>query len=309
MEFKDEREIPRLCVFTPTYNRASTLINCYKCLLKQTNQDFQWLIIDDGSTDQTESIVQKWIGENIISIQYVKKSNQGKVRAIEDSLQICEAPMWLCLDSDDELFSDAVEKILDKYDEIFSDEKCCGVYGVRYTKDRIPMQGEQYIEKIEGLPDKVQFMEARYKYRIAPEYCMAFKVEILKKYGYPHFDGEKFIPESSVYCLMDVDEYYYLTIKTPVMSCEYLEDGLSKNYYKNVASYPKGYTYTQGVIVDNCKYLYGVIRASMCYQTGRILGGDLYEFKNDSRRVIASIMRPAGFMLWLLRYKKIKDRM
>lgn len=309
MKTSDYKETKLLCIFTPTYNRASTLGNCYQCLLNQTNQDFQWMIIDDGSTDQTESLVKEWIEENKLSIYYIKKNNQGKVRAIEDSLKICKTPLWICLDSDDELFYDAVEKILDKYHEILLEEKCCGLYGVRYTKNGIPMQGEKYIYRVNTLPEKVQFMEARYKFRIPPEYCMVFKVNILKKYGYPQFDGEKFIPESSAYCLIDSDNYYYLTIKSPLMSCEYLENGLSNNYYKNVARYPRGYTYTQGVIADNCKYIYGVIRASICYQAGRILGGDTFVFKHKKRRIIASILKPAGLVLWLFRYKHIKDQM
>lgn len=307
MKNNSKNGVPRLCIFTPTYNRASTLRNCYQCLIKQTNLDFLWMIINDGSTDDTEEIVNKWIEENKISIQYIKKNNQGKVCAIEDSLSLCENPLWLCLDSDDELFPNAVEQILKVYDLIFSDEKCCGLYGVRYTKDKIPMQGKHYINKISKLPEKIQFMEGRYKYRIAPEYCMVFKTEILKRYKYPHYKGEIFIPESSAYCQMDRDGYYYFTSKMPLMTCEYLDDGLSKNYYRNVIKCPKGYTYTQGVISDNCRYFYGILRASICYQAGLKLGGDVYNYKKNSRRIFAAFVKPVGTMLWLIRYKKIKD--
>lgn len=305
----DKKRPLRLCVFTPTFNRATTLSNCYKCLVGQSSKDFQWMIIDDGSTDETEVLVSKWIEEKIVPITYIKKENQGKVRAIEDSFDLCENPLWLCLDSDDELFPNAVEEILDRFDEVFSNEKCCGLYGVRYTKKKIPMQGEKYIDKVNRLPDKVQFMEARYKYRIPPEYCLVFKTDVIKQYKYPHFKNEKFMPESSVYCLMDSDDYYYLTIKEPLMSCEYLEDGLSNNYYKNVAQFPSGYTYTQGVIVDNCRHIYGIMRASTCYQAGRFLGGENFRYLKPSRKIIVGVMKPAGWLLWLLRYKRIKERM
>lgn len=298
---------PRLCVFTPTYNRATILGDCYQCLLKQSSKDFQWMIIDDGSVDNTESIVRKWIEENLIDIQYIKKENQGKIRAIEDSLRICENPLWLCLDSDDTLFPNAIETILSKYDLLFSDAKCCGLYGVRYTFDGTPMQGRKYTKKISELPEKIQFMEGRYKYRIPPEYCLVYKTDIIRKYKYPHFGGEKFIPESSVYCLMDNDGYYYYSIKKPLMTCEYRDDGLSNNYYRNVSKYPRGYTYTQGVITDNCTYLYGVIRGAICYQAGRILGGNSYNYKKQNRRIIAAIMKPMGYLLWKYRYSKYKD--
>lgn len=309
MKSSENNKTPRLCIFTPTFNRAKTLVNCYRCLINQSNKEFQWLIIDDGSNDGTDKIVNEWIKDEIIKIRYVrKKVNQGKGRAIEDSLIICDSPLWLCLDSDDELFPKAVEDILSRYDEIFSKKRCCGIWGVRYTKNRVPMQGDKYTNIINKLPDKIQFMEARYKYRIPPEYCLVYKTNVLKKYKYPHYDGEKFIPESSVYCLMDADNYYYLTSKKPLMTCEYLSDGLSNNYYKNVARYPNGYTYTQGVIADNCKYFYGVLRSSICYQAGRILGGNCFKFKNKRRKILASLLKPAGLLLWNIRYKKIKDK-
>lgn len=298
-----KNDTPRLCVFTPTYNRASTLVNCYTSLINQTNADFQWMIIDDGSTDQTEEIVNEWIKENLIQIKYIKKHNQGKIRAIEDSLIICDSPLWLCLDSDDELYSDAIEQIINKYDSVFAEAKCCGLLGVRYAKNGNPMQGRQYIKKVNQLADKIQFMEVRYKYRIPPEYCLVYKTDILKKYHYPLFLGERFMPESSVYCLMDKDEYYYLPIKTPIMICELRRDGLTNNHSMNVENNPKGYTYTQGVIADNCRYFYGIFRASICYQIGRLLGGDAYNFTRIGRKLFIEMLKPVSVIPWIVKYK------
>ena len=77
-----------LTIFTPMYNRAYIIENLYKSLLKQTDKDFDWLIIDDGSTDNTEEVIQKYINENKISIKYIKKQNEGKPSAINDALNI-----------------------------------------------------------------------------------------------------------------------------------------------------------------------------------------------------------------------------
>ena len=71
-----------LTIFTPTYNRGDILGNAYKSLKKQTNQDFIWLIVDDGSTDKTEDIVEKWIEENTIEIRYIKKENGESILPI-----------------------------------------------------------------------------------------------------------------------------------------------------------------------------------------------------------------------------------
>ena len=85
---------PTLCIFTPTYNRAYILGVLYETLLAQTNGDFMWLIVDDGSTDDTESLVRSWIEENRIRIDYMKKDNGGKPRAINTGVERCPCPLF-----------------------------------------------------------------------------------------------------------------------------------------------------------------------------------------------------------------------
>ena len=104
-----------ITVFTPTYNRAKTLVRVYESLLNQTNKDFVWLIVDDGSTDNTKVLVAKWIEENKLSIEYHYKENGGKHTAMKMAYQLAQTKYLLAIDSDDELTPDAVEDFLNDW--------------------------------------------------------------------------------------------------------------------------------------------------------------------------------------------------
>ena len=110
-----------LTIFTPAYNRAYTLHKCYESLKKQTNKDFEWLIIDDGSTDNTRQLVQSWIEENIIPIKYHYQKNQGMHGAHNTAYELIDTELNVCIDSDDYMPDDAVEKILKFWDKNKSD--------------------------------------------------------------------------------------------------------------------------------------------------------------------------------------------
>ena len=97
-----------ITVFTPTYNRENTLRRCYESLIMQTSKNFVWQIIDDGSSDGTEELIHNFIADEKIEIMYIKKQNGGKVSAINKSLEITKTELWICLDSDDYFFPDAI---------------------------------------------------------------------------------------------------------------------------------------------------------------------------------------------------------
>ena len=109
----------RLTVFTPTYNRRELLTRAYKSLTKQTIKDFEWLIVDDGSTDHTDDEVKKWIDDGIIHIRYHYRENGGKMRAHNTGVGLADTELFLCLDSDDYLVENAVEFALDFHEVRF----------------------------------------------------------------------------------------------------------------------------------------------------------------------------------------------
>ena len=121
----------RLTVFTPTYNRRELLARAYASLKAQTSKDFEWLIVDDGSTDGTDDEVKKWIDEGVVPIRYAYRENGGKMRAHNTGVAMCNTPLFVCLDSDDQLTGTAVSDLLAAYDEAkkneTEDEKIGGV--------------------------------------------------------------------------------------------------------------------------------------------------------------------------------------
>ena len=102
-----------LTVFTPTFNRAYTLHKCYESLKRQSSKDFVWLIIDDGSSDNTKEIVYKWINENEIEIRYYYQKNQGMHGAHNTAYELIDTEINTCIDSDDYMTDYAVERIVD----------------------------------------------------------------------------------------------------------------------------------------------------------------------------------------------------
>ena len=183
-----------LTIFTPTYNRGDILENAYKSLKKQTNQDFIWLIVDDGSIDKTEDIVEKWIEENTIEIRYIKKENGGKHTAYNVACDNADTELiMIALDSDDYLCEDAV-----------------GISGIVtlcdngdhtkpvYDKYKIDKSGICSLQK--AFAENLFLGEARF----------TFKTEYAKKYKYPVIEGEKFFTEGYIYYQMDVHLYFFI---------------------------------------------------------------------------------------------------
>lgn len=108
-----------LTIFTSTYNRAYILESLYKSLKNQTIKDFKWLIVDDGSTDNTQELVKNWISqETSFEIIYIKQENGGKQRAHNKAVEISDTELFFCVDSDDQLVETAVEKIKERWNII-----------------------------------------------------------------------------------------------------------------------------------------------------------------------------------------------
>lgn len=132
-----------LTVFTPTYNRAHTLPRLYRSLCAQTCRDFEWLVIDDGSTDETRSLIQGWMGENIIPIRYIHKENGGLYTGYNVAYKAIDTKLNVCIDSDDTMPEDAVEKILSVWREKGS-ERYAGITGLDYDMDTLQPIGGRF---------------------------------------------------------------------------------------------------------------------------------------------------------------------
>ena len=114
----------KITVFTPSYNRAATLPRAYECLKKQTFKNFEWIIIDDGSHDNTKEVVESFKKENsFFDIIYIYQENQGKHVATNNAVKICRGEFFITLDSDDACTNDALETFLSEWNKIPADKQ------------------------------------------------------------------------------------------------------------------------------------------------------------------------------------------
>lgn len=229
-----------LTIFTATYNRAYILPELYQSLMAQTNPDFEWIIVDDASQDNTEELVGSFepVGKGI---RYYKQDHGGKHRAINLGLQKAAGDYFFIVDSDDVLTSDAVETILQWTSEIHStDDHLAGVAGLRMSKDGSIWGGEPSIPKD-------SYIDAgnleRKQYGLDGDKAEVFKTEVLRKYPFPEFEGEYFLTEAVVWDSIALGGYKLRWYNKPIYICEYLADGLTntgandrRGYVKN----PKG---------------------------------------------------------------------
>lgn len=209
-------------VLTPTYNRVHTLPNLYKSLCIQSNKDFEWLIVDDGSIDKTEELCKSFMEEAPFTVQYIKKVNGGKHTALNVGIKKIASPLTIIVDSDDQLTSNAIEIIYLYYNK-YKKNQDIGCFSF--------LRCYENGKAIVGL-EKNEFIDSYIKYRIKQEHAgdMAevFFTDILKQHLFPEFIGERFLSEDVVWIEIG-KKYKYCFINKPIYICEYLKDGLTAN--------------------------------------------------------------------------------
>lgn len=222
-----------LTVFTPTYNRAYTLHKCYESLKIQSNKNFEWLIIDDGSTDNTKDLVRKWQEEKILPIRYIYKENGGMHSGYNIAYENINTELAVCIDSDDFMVDDAVEKIISFWKKNKA-EDIAGIIGLNITHDgnvigrELPelkrMKVYDYYNRLGGSGDKK----------------MVYRTEVILPFRSPEFPGERLFPTAYKYFMVDLN-YDMLVLNQPLCVVEYMPDGFTNNiikqYKKNLNSF------------------------------------------------------------------------
>ena len=221
-------------VFTPTYNRAYILGDLYHSLQRQTCMDFEWLIVDDGSADDTKALVVSWQGEkNPFPIRYVYQENGGKCRAINRGLKEADGRLFFTVDSDDYLTDDAIEKVIRWDGELPKDGHFCGYVGNRGIT---PTQTPNRL-----FPGGYLDGTALDRYdQVDGERAFVFYTEIHRKYLYPEFPGEKFLTEAVTWDLMAHDGYKMRFYNDIIWIWEYKDDGLTRAGYRVFLENPQG---------------------------------------------------------------------
>lgn len=223
----------RLTVFTPTYNRAYLLNRLYQSLKQQNINDFEWIIVDDGSVDDTKEIVESFIAENLIPITYFYKKNEGKHIAINKGVELAKGDLFFIVDSDDILPEYSLEVILKKYEKVKRNNLIAGVSGRKgYIKGGYIGTNLTYEDMV------LTSIELRMKKKIKGDMAEVYRTEILKKYPFPKFEGENFCTEGLVWQRID-QNYKMLWFSDIIYKAEYLEGGLTFNSIRLRKNNPK----------------------------------------------------------------------
>lgn len=171
------QNICSLTIYTPTYNRAYILPQAYESLVRQTDNNFLWLIVDDGSTDDTEKLVHEWILSNKLHIKYIKKENGGMLTARNTAFDVAESELLFCLDSDDNLYPRAVETIKNVWET-----HRCNIYAGIIADEHYRIS-----QKVIGrkLPDiaSATFCDLKYIYKMRGDKVVILTKEVYKNYS------------------------------------------------------------------------------------------------------------------------------
>lgn len=255
----------KITVFTATYNRKELLGKLYESLRNQTNKGFEWLIIDDESSDGTNEVVYQWIeNEEEFPIRYIKQKHGGKHRALNKGFFEAKGKYLFIVDSDDYLTNDAIE-ISYKWIETIenSEEKLAGIAGLKAYKNGIVSGGTPRIDK-DGYIDADCF--SREKYNLTGEKAEIFRVDVLRKHLFPEFEGEFFVTEDVCWNSIYADGYKLRWFNEVIYKFEYLDDGLTKSGLNELNGHIKnylGYCY----YVKQCIDLFGVINRPRMFNT------------------------------------------
>lgn len=232
-------------IFTPTFNREETISRTYDSIQSLNINSIygggiviEWIIVDDGSTDGTEILGEKWCKENKLAIKYYKQENQGKHVAMNFAEKVARGDFWLTIDSDDTILPDALEKYIRVWQSIPMEKRneFCGV-----SARCVDSHGKIVGDRLPFTPMDVTFTELRMKYRIEGEMLEMFRTDILRKYPFPTYDARmRFCPEAIAwfemakkYKLRVVDEAvrtYYYDASVSIMR-ERSERRSAANYY------------------------------------------------------------------------------
>ncbi len=230
----------KITVFTPAFNRAYIIENLYRSLQRQTYTDFEWIVVDDGSTDNTQDLFSQFLAdENPFSIRYTRTENGGKHRAINKGVALATGELFFIVDSDDYLPEDALRVIAEVESTIPEESKhlFCGVCGQKGY-----ISGGAVGTTYEGNVCDLTILE-RPAHGISGDKAEVFYTHIMRRYPFPEFSGETFLTECVAWDKMAADGLKLRFFNTIVYLCEYLPDGLSAHSAELFRRNPMGHSY------------------------------------------------------------------
>lgn len=288
-----------ITVFTPTYNRAHLIHHLYESLLRQTCQDYKWLIIDDGSTDNTREIVETWIKENKIEIAYVYKKNGGLHSGYNAAIERLDTELAICIDSDDWMPDNAIERILSVWNKYKGDKTVAGLIGLDYNASGIligdHLQDGSMIEPIKLLASRTNRGDKKYVVRTS---CYKEVAPM------PEYDGEKnFNPHYMILKLSA--HYHFIAMDEALCIVDYQPDGMTANQFKQYLNSPRSYAELRRVILSlpNVPFAY-MLKTVIHYCSSSQIAGNKNYIKESPKPLLTLLCSPAGHALTAVIRKK-----
>ena len=292
-----------LTVFTPSYNRAHTLVRTYESLCRQTSDDYEWMVIDDGSTDNTEEMVKEWIVDNKILIRYLKKENGGLYTGYNTAYMAISTELNVCIDSDDYMPDDAVESIVSFWRKYGSD-KYAGMLGLDYFLTNEPIGGVFPVHLKE-----VFFYDLYLKKLHSGDTKPVYRSELTRKVApLVGFEGEKnFNP---VYMALQIDQDYPLLILNKNLCfVEYQQnDSMSASIFHQYFNSPKSFCKLRKLeMILKRNTWRNIMRVIVHYVATSIISGNKHFIKESPRPFLTFLLSPFGGGLYLyFKYKANK---
>lgn len=282
-----------ISVVTPTYNRADLLRRCYDSLCNQTDFDFEWIIVDDGSTDNTKSVTEEFCDAHF-PITYVKKENGGKHTALNASHPHITGQYVLILDSDDYLVPEAIRKVKEGWTKFKDDNRIGVVVFLKGNDADSPfcMAYDEYTP--------VDIMRYRRKCLKSNDCCEVIRTELFCKYSFPVFDGERFISEGALWNRVSFT-HQCVYINQVIYIADYLSGGLTNAGKPLRIRNPRGGMYTANLNMNRKNFMVRRIKSGLLYSCyGFFAGWNIPKMikHNDSKLLAVACVLP-GWMLYL----------
>ena len=291
-----------LTVFTPLYNRKNTLKRTYESLCKQTNKDFIWMIIDDGSTDNPYEEIEKWLAkDNGFEIKYIYKENGGMHTAHNTAYENIYTELNVCIDSDDYMPDNAVELILDCWKEN-KDKGYAGIIALDYADSTKAVIGKE-LPKDKNSTTLMGY----YNNGGVGDKKLIYRTDIIKSTPpYPVFENEKYVALAYKYHIID-EKYEMKILNECVCIVDYQMDGSSTNMYRQYMRNPKGFAFWRKEQMRHAVNFKQKIKACVHYVSSSLICGNKHFIKESPEKFLTIIAVPFGFALKILIKHKAKS--
>lgn len=291
-----------ITILTPTYNRAAYLPRLFESLKAQTNRDFLWLVVDDGSEDDTENLIASY-GQQGVELRYIRQENGGKHTALNRGIAEIQSELTFIVDSDDYLPENAVETVPAYHEKYRGTPGLCGYSFLRCHGDGRVNTAYFPSDELIG-----SYAQVRINGGIGGDKAEVFYTEILKKYPFPVFSGEKFMPEDTVWMQMS-GPYQMVHMNKNIYYCDYLEGGLTNTGRRMKVHSPRGMILRSKVYLDDPAIRMKVkVKMMLLYQVyGRFAGLSARELRRDTgEKALWYLCKAPAFIIWLVwRYLQV----